>query len=87
MTYNDDGNREQTITVSELTSVAGNFTIPFGPFSISANAREWAANAVLLGLVLVLVGLLGLFHFPTNSSGSTLYDAIDYIGPGARDSE
>ena len=65
--YNDDGTRSQTITVNTLSSVSGNVTIPFGPISISANAREWAANAVLLGLLLVLFGLAGLLHFPTHS--------------------
>jgi hypothetical protein len=79
VTYNDDGTRTQTFTIRVLESISGRFTISFGPVSISANAREWAANAVLLGLLLVLVGLVGLLHFPTNSSVSTQQQLIDYI--------
>ncbi|WP_404310857.1 hypothetical protein [Neorhodopirellula lusitana] len=87
VTYNDDGTRSQTFTVVALTSVSGQVTYPFGPVSISANAREWAANAVLLGLLLVLVGLVGLFHFPT-ATRATLPDApIDYIGPDTQQDE
>ncbi|MCC9644363.1 hypothetical protein LOC71_18960 [Rhodopirellula sp. JC740] len=81
VTYSDDGSHSQTITVSALKSVSGSLTIPFGPISISANAREWAANAVLLGMLLVLVGLIGLLHFPTNSAKSTEYQPIDFTGP------
>jgi len=37
----------------------------FGPFGIAANARAWAAIAVLLGMSLTCIGLIGLLHFPT----------------------
>ena len=64
---NGDGASTQTITVSVLSSISATHTQNFGPISISANAREWAANTVLLGLLLVLIGLVGLLHFPTGS--------------------
>lgn len=85
VTYNDDGTRTQTFTVRVLESISGHFTISFGPISISANAREWAANAVLLGLLLMLVGLIGLLHFPAHSFGPTQEQPIDYIGAESAD--
>lgn len=65
---NGEGTLTQEITVSVLSSISGSHTQNFGPIAISANAREWAANTVLLGLLLVLIGLIGLLHFPTGSS-------------------
>jgi hypothetical protein len=66
--YNDDGTRTQSFTVSLPLSQSVTVTHSFGPISISANGREWAANAVLLGLALLCIGLIGLFHFPTDLS-------------------
>ena len=68
ITYQEDGTRSQTITVKIPLSHSSHFTIEFGPLSISANARKWAANAVLLGLLLTLIGLIGLLHFPTHGA-------------------
>jgi len=67
-TDNGDGTFTQTITVSQLRSVSGYHSENFGPVVISANSRQWAANAVLIGLFLVMIGLVGLLHFPTQSA-------------------
>lgn len=37
----------------------------FGPMAIAANARSWAAIAVMTGLLLTGIGMIGLLHFPT----------------------
>ena len=68
MINNGNGTLTQTIRVSMLESVSGATIHRFGPIEITANAREWAANSVLLGVLLVLIGMLGLLHFPTASS-------------------
>lgn len=70
VTYNDDGTISQTISFKMLQSIKGQVTIPFGPISVTANAREWAANSLLPGLVMVVVGLFGLIHFPTNTTAA-----------------
>ncbi|MFG0267165.1 MAG: hypothetical protein ACF8AM_18745 [Rhodopirellula sp. JB055] len=64
---NGDGTRSQQITVSVVTSVSTSHTVQFGPFSIQIHAREWAANAVLMSIVLLGIGLIGLLHFPDES--------------------
>ncbi|KLU01618.1 putative signal peptide and transmembrane protein [Rhodopirellula islandica] len=63
----DDGTRSQTLTVSTVTSVSAWQVVRLGPFAIVVHAREWAANAVLLAIVLMGIGLAGLLHFPTQS--------------------
>lgn len=68
--YNTDGTISQSFSIEWLKSVTGQVKVPFGPISVTANAREWAANSLLLGLLLVIVGMCGLFHFPTTSSAS-----------------
>ena len=65
---NGDGTFTQTITASMLSSISATRTENFGPVTISVNAREWAANAVLIGLLLALTGLVGLLHFPTGAA-------------------
>jgi hypothetical protein len=64
--YNLDGTRTQSFTVRLPLSQSVRVSQSFGPISVSANGREWAANAVLLGLILLCIGLVGLFHFPTD---------------------
>lgn len=64
VTYNEDGSRTQTISVQIPMGQSVAVTQSFGPIAISANGRQWAANAVLIGLAFVFVGLMGLFHFP-----------------------
>tara|TARA_R110002072_G_scaffold130637_8_gene269661 strand:+ start:3073 stop:3528 length:456 start_codon:yes stop_codon:yes gene_type:complete len=64
---NGDGTRSQTITVSVLTSISTSQTVKLGPAAVLVHAREWAANAVLLGIVLLGIGLIGLLHFPDES--------------------
>ena len=68
MIDNGDGTLTKTISISMLESVSGATIHRFGPIEITATAREWAANSVLLGVLLVLIGMLGLLHFPTASS-------------------
>ncbi|MFO0944071.1 MAG: hypothetical protein U0930_25325 [Pirellulales bacterium] len=65
---NSDGSKSQTFTIQQLSSMYGQVKVPFGPVTLCANAREWAANAVLMGLILLFVGLMGLFHFPNAST-------------------
>jgi hypothetical protein len=59
-----DGSLTQTFTMQLLVSERVTVTRVMGPATLSANGRTWAANAVLLGLIVTLVGMLGLFHFP-----------------------
>lgn len=79
--YDDDGTRTQTITVQIPKGRSITITQTFGPIAITVHGRAWAAYAVLLGLVLVFIGLLGLFHFPSalqpslGSSGTPAYEA------------
>ena len=42
-------------------------TVLLGPFSVAINVRGWAGLCVVLGIVLIAIGLIGLFHFPTPS--------------------
>ncbi|EGF29102.1 hypothetical protein RBWH47_05504 [Rhodopirellula baltica WH47] len=64
---NGDGTRSQKITVSVVTSVSTSQTVQFGPFAVQVHFREWAANAVLMSIVLLGIGLIGLLHFPDDS--------------------
>lgn len=64
ITYHNDGTRTQTFTIRLPLHQTVAVTRSFGPIAISANGRVWAANAILLGLALVFVGMVGLFHFP-----------------------
>ncbi len=63
------------------TSVSGTNTQTFGPIVIATNAREWAANFVLGGLLFVLIGLLGLLYFPiatcANHGDRTTHSELD----------
>ena len=45
--------------------VFSNNTVWFGPFSVTTNVRGWAGACVIVGIVFTVVGLIGLFHFPT----------------------
>ena len=78
---NGDGTLTQSITVSMVTSVSATTTQTFGPIAIVVNAREWAANFVLAGLLFVLIGLLGLLYFPiascTDSRDQTTLNTIE----------
>ncbi len=40
-------------------------TLWFGPFTVTTNTRRWAGACILVGLILIGLGLAGLFHFPT----------------------
>ena len=64
--FHEDGTRSQTITVQVPTKRSVSITQSFGPIAISAHGRIWAANAIILGLLLVFIGMMGLFHFPSS---------------------
>lgn len=59
-----DGTLSQTFMVQMPGSQRVTVTRIIGPWALSANGRSWAANAVLVGLLVTLIGMLGLFHFP-----------------------
>lgn len=77
-----DGSLTQTFMVQMPAGHSVTVTRVLGPVTLSANGRAWAANTVLLGLIVTLVGMLGLFHFPNARSNhsqppSILTDAHD----------
>jgi len=82
---NGDGTFTQTITASVLSSISASRTESFGPVTVSVNARAWAANAVLIGLLLTLTGLVGLLHFPTGTANLSV--APQSHDPASPDSE
>lgn len=70
--HEPDGSLAQTFIVQIPTSHSVTVTRVLGPVTLSANGRTWAANAVLLGLIVTLVGMLGLFHFPNAQTTRSL---------------
>ena len=50
-------------------------TVWFGPFSVTTNVRGWAGACVIVGIMFTVIGLIGLFHFPTPSPIGSRLDA------------
>lgn len=46
-------------------------TVWIGPFSVATNARGWAGVCVIVDVIVTVVGLIGLFHFPTPFTNGT----------------
>lgn len=75
--YHEDGTFTQSVTVEMPTQRSVVITQYFGPIAISAHGRTWAANAMLFGLFLVLLGMIGLFRFPSTFGPQGVSDIIE----------
>ena len=69
-TITDAGTVTRTYTV--ILPDSRNTTIYIGPLALTANARAWAGYCSLLGLLLLGVGLVGMLHFPAQSSSPVI---------------
>lgn len=67
-----DGSLTQTYVVQLPAHHSVTVTRFVGPWTLSANGRIWAANAVFLGLIVTLIGMVGLFYFPNANSSNSL---------------
>lgn len=72
----ENGTVVQTVEYSGFGSTAKVVTF-FGPFGVAANARPWAASMIMLGLLLTVIGMVGMLHFPSQVP-LVRYDDVPY---------